>query len=231
MLNANEPCEAISNSKLKIHHSKFNIVRAILLLAFLVALDTGITKWRSSAPTSTAPVWSLPMMDEAIANPGKFQRAIDVYSADRGGEVQLDGPEDAKLTVFYFEWDQVAPGPITDFAGHTPEECNILTGLKLMGHLPQRSFSLPTGEPLHFDVTEFHSPAGELVFMFKAAWLQGQGSWEIRQGTVRDARLKRSFMRTEGQARVIEAGVTGSISEPEAWSAFESKVLQGIAAE
>ncbi len=39
---------------------------------------------------------------------GSFQRSIDLYHADRGGELKLPGPDGSSLAVFYFEWDTFA---------------------------------------------------------------------------------------------------------------------------
>jgi len=39
---------------------------------------------------------------------GSFQRSIDIYHADRGGELKLPGPDGSSLAVFYFGWDSSA---------------------------------------------------------------------------------------------------------------------------
>jgi hypothetical protein len=201
---------------------------ALLLTAFLAALETAIPLWRSSAPTSSAPVFSLPMMDEAMKNPGKFQRSIDVYNADRGGELKLPGPDGTSLTLFYFEWDQVEAGPLMDIAGHAPEECNVAAGFTLKSRDPQRVFESPGHSPWQFDTTTFVDPRGLKVHVFKTAWIQGFGSWDIRQGENRMARFTRSFTRGRGAARVIEVGITGAKDESQAWQIFQSEVLGKI---
>jgi hypothetical protein len=201
---------------------------ALLLTAFLIALETAIPLWRSSAPTSSAPVFSLPMMDAAMKNPGEFQRSIDVYHADRGGELKLPGPDNTSLTLFYFEWDQVEAGPMMDIAGHRPEECNVVAGFKLMSHDLSRTFQSETPTPLVFDTTTFADPAGNPVVVYKTAWFQGQGSREIREGENRRLRFQNSFERGSGAARVIECGITGAHDPDQAWQIFQSEVLSKL---
>ena len=40
-----------------------------------------------------------------VSSPGSLQHTIDVYHADRGGELKLPGHDGSSLAVFYFEWD------------------------------------------------------------------------------------------------------------------------------
>lgn len=201
------------------------ILPILALAGFLIALEAAIPAWRKSAPPSSAPVFTLPMMDEAMKNPGKFQGSIEVYRADRGGEMKLLGPAGASLTLFCFEWDQVEAAPMMDIAGHTPEECNVAAGFALKSHNQARSFALAEHDPLTFDSTTFADPAGNPVFVYKTAWIQGLGSWDIRQGQNRDTRLAKSFARGNGAARVIECGVHGAKDEAQAWQIFQSEVL------
>ena len=79
------------------------------LLLFLVAVEAGVLAWRHNVPVSTAAVFSLPMASEAMLHPGTFQRSIDIYHADRSGELKLPGPNGSSLAVFYFEWDSRQP--------------------------------------------------------------------------------------------------------------------------
>ena len=79
------------------------------LLLFLVAVEAGVLAWRHNVPVSTASVFSLPMASEAMLHPGTFQRSIDIYHADRSGELKLPGPNGSSLAVFYFEWDSRQP--------------------------------------------------------------------------------------------------------------------------
>ncbi|MGE9270118.1 MAG: hypothetical protein ACQKBU_04880 [Verrucomicrobiales bacterium] len=200
----------------------------LALILALVGLDLAVRHWRDAAPDSNAPVWHMPCMDEIMAEPGEMQVAIDKYKADRGGALTLDLDFGMEMILFYFEWDRIAAGPITDFAGHTPEECNTAAGFELLEYLPSREYPLPTGDALKFDVTRFVSPAGSEVFVYKAGWLQGHGSWEIRQGQVRGVRFQRSFMRGHGEARIVEAGISHARDESQAWEAMVAVLDENI---
>ena len=93
------PC--IEQSSLPIQNPKFKIQNSLLLLLlFLAALEVGVLAWRHNVPVSTAAVFSLPMASEAMQHPGSFQRSIDVYNADRGGELKLPGPDNSSLAYF-----------------------------------------------------------------------------------------------------------------------------------
>lgn len=204
----------------------------LLLLALaglLLALELGIPAWRRAVPVADAPVFSLPLMSTAMQQPGDFAQAIKVYQADRGGKLKLAGPDGTGLTVFYFEWDQIDAGPMMDIAGHRPEECNVGAGFTLKSHDPKRVFAAPDHSSLVFDTTTFAEPSGRNVHVYKTAWLQGFGSREIREGENRFLRLKNSFERGGGAARVIECGITGARDEPHAWQVFQSQILQQLA--
>ena len=172
------PC--IEQSSLPIQNPKFKIQNSLLLLLlFLAALEVGVLAWRHNVPVSTAAVFSLPMASEAMQHPGSFQRSIDVYHADRGGELKLPGPDGSSLAVFYFEWDQVECAAIMGIAGHTPEECNVAAGFNLKSNNPSRIFVAPDHSSLVFDTTTFADPSGRIVHVFKSAWIQGLGSWAM----------------------------------------------------
>jgi hypothetical protein len=215
-------------SSSKIHHPKFKIYHSLLLILFLVALEIAIPAWRRSAPVSTAPIFSLPMARAAMNNPGKFQTSIDVYHADRGGELTLPGPDGTSLTVFYFEWDQIEAGPKMAISGHKPENCNIASGLTVESRSENRSFMSPGNFPLVFDATTFADLGGRQVYFYKAAWLQGFGSWGFRDRDKRHLRFKNAFDHGRGAARVIECGVSGAQNEAHAWQIFQTQVLQQL---
>lgn len=204
------------------------LILAGALCCFLLAMEFAIPAWRNHVPLSTAAVFSLPMANDAMQNPGTFQRSIDVYRADRGAELKLPGPDGTSLTVFYFEWDQVEAGPMMRISGHRPEECNIAAGFTLLSQNPKRSFKPPGQSPLVFDTTTFSDPMGRKVHVYKTAWLQGFGSREIREGENRHLRLQNSFERGTGASRVIECGVTAAQDETHAWQIFQKHVLHQI---
>jgi len=202
---------------------------AAALIVFLLTLEIAIPLWRNHVPVSTAPVFSLPMAQEALQNPGAFQRSIDVYHADRGGELKLPGPDGSSLTIFYFEWDQVESGAIMDIDSHRPEECNVVAGFILKSQDPNRLFETPDHSSLEFDATTFADPSGRIVHVFKTAWIQGLGSWDIRVGENRKSRFFKSFRYGRGAARVLECGVTGAQDANQAWQIFHNQVLQRLA--
>ena len=197
----------------------------VSLSAFLLLLELAIPAWRNSTSLSHDPVFSLPMMEQAMKHPGKFQTSIDVYQADRGAELKLPGPDDSSLTLFYFEWDQVEIGPMMQISGHAPEVCNVAVGFTLKSRHPQRVFASPGHSSWEFDSTTFLDPQGNEVHVFKTAWMQGFGCWDIRQGENRKSRLATSFTCGRGAARVIQCGVTGAQDQAHAWRIFQSEVL------
>jgi hypothetical protein len=203
-------------------------LRFIGIPAFLLLLEAAVPAWRDAAPVSRAPVFFLPMAAEAMNRPGGFRHVVEAYQADRGAELKLPGPDRTSLTLFYFEWDQVQAGPMMDIIGHTPEHCNTAAGFTLKSLDPDRIFETPDHDPLVFDASTFTDPAGRGVHVFKAAWMQGHGSRSIREGEHRRLRLRNSFIRGRGAARVIECGVTGAADQAHAWRIFQQQVLQGL---
>ena len=201
----------------------------IALAAFLATLDASIRYWRSSAPVSTAPIFSLPMVEEALAKPGPFQRTLDIYSADRGAKLELDGPQGTAITVFYIEWEEVEVAPLMDIVGHTPELCNVPAGFDFLSLEPERIYSSGGRSPMNFDSTIFEDPSGRIIYVYKAAWIKGVGSWSIRKDESRSARLTSAFKRGRGPARVLQAGITGAVDESHAWQIFQSQVLSQLA--
>ena len=59
----------IQNLKFKIYHS-LPLILAAALCCFLLAMEFAIPAWRNNVPPSTAPVFSLPMANDAIQNAG-----------------------------------------------------------------------------------------------------------------------------------------------------------------
>lgn len=197
----------------------------LALMGFLLALETAIPAWRNRAPVSTAPVFSLPLAGTAMKTPGDFQHVIEKYQANRGAELELPGVDDTSLTLFYFEWDQVEVGPIMGIQLHAPEVCNSSAGFVFRSRDASHVFQEFDHSPLVFDTTTFSYPVGRNVHVFKTVWVQGLGSWNIRSDSDRWTRLKISFARWHGVARVIECGVTGARDETQAWRIFRSEVL------
>lgn len=204
--------------------------RFSLLLVFLIVLaGGGLALWQylPIAP-STAPVFSYPAAAARFDKVGDFAKAIEIYHADRGAECKLTTPDGSKLTVFYFEWDQVKAGPMMAATGHTPEQCNVAAGFKLLEVAANRTYQTGGQLPLDFDCTRFADSGGRDVFVFKVFWMQGLGTRSLREGDSRIERLKSSFIRHAGAARVLQGGVTGIRDADHAWQVFQSEVLRKL---
>ena len=202
---------------------------AVILIALLLLGEAAVAVWRHlPIEPSTAPVFSLP---PAAANFGKspdLAPAVEMYGADRGAEWNTTAPDGTRLTVFYFEWDQSKPGPHMELAGHAPEICNVSAGYSLQAILPPRSYEVPGQPPLVFDSTHFTDPSGRSVHMFKLAWIQGMDSLSFYRGYDRQRRLRDSFLRHHGAARVLQAGVFDAQNADHAWQSFRTQVLDHL---
>lgn len=202
---------------------------AFILSAILVLGEAGLALWRHlPVPVSQAAVFSFP---PAAANFGKSPNlapAIQLYGADRGAEWHATAPDGSRLIVFYFEWDQVKPGPLMELAGHAPEICNVSAGFTLQAILPPRSFEVLGQPPLVFDATHFTDPSGRSVYMFKLSWLQGMDSLAFYRGYDRQRRLRDSFLRHAGVARVLQAGVFDAQDAEHAWQTLRQQVLDEL---
>ncbi len=228
------PC--IEQSSLPIQNPKFKIQNSLLLLLlFLASLEAGVLAWRHNVQISTAAVFSYPA---AVANFGKsatLAPAIEMYRADRGAECKLTAPDNTRLTVLYFEWDQLKVSPVMNFTFHAPEICNSGIGYKLLEVLPPRDHAVAGQPPLTFDCTHFTDPSGKHVYIFKVVWLQGYGCMRMREdgpgarpiveGEERFARIKNSFVRHSGAARIVEAAVFDAHGPEQAWQVFQDQVL------
>ena len=168
------------------------------------------------------------MASEAMLHPGSFQRSIDVYNADCGGELKLSGPDGSSLVVFYFEWDKIEVGGLQELTKHEPETCNKAAGLTLRSHNPNREFQTLDHTSLVFDVTTFADSANLIVYVYKVAWLQGVGCQAMQNGDNRLLRFKNAITRGGGAARVLECGITGARDEDHAWQIFQNQVLQQL---
>lgn len=214
-------------------HLKFAIAPlafSLLLISFLVLIDLTLGSWHRSSPDPTAPVLSLPLAAEASKQPAAkdFQKAIEQYKADRGAELKIDRPDKAKLIVFYFEWDRIEHGPIVTIAGHLPEECNVAAGFDFQGRLENRTYQRLGQDPLSYDATRFVAPSGQTVYVFKGAWIQGVGSWNLSDVYSRSQRLRGIFNKQVSAARILQAGVFGALNEEAAWQIFQSEVLDQL---
>lgn len=199
-------------------------------ILFLLGVEIGLAGWRFAVRTpSTEPVFSWP---EAVTRFGKEERlapAIEKYRADRGAELRFAVPEGPRTTALYLEWDQIESRPAMGFASHPAEECNVGLGYKFLGLDPNRVYESTAGIPLHFDCTRFADLSGKPMFMFKIAWIQGAGAWQVREeGSNRIERLRRSFIRHTGAARILQAGIFDAKDSDHAWQTFREQVLDHL---
>ena len=211
---------------------------AVLIVIFLVTLEAGVALWRSSMTPSTAPVFSYPPAVAHFGESATLAPAIEMFRADRAAECKLTPADNSRLTVLYFEWDQLKISPVMNLALHAPEVCNAALGYKLLQVLPNRSHKAPGHETLNFDCTHFADPSGQDVFIFKVVWLQGYGCLRMREngpgapplleGEHRFTRIKNSFVRHCGAARIVEAAVFNAHDAENAWQTFQKQVLDQL---
>jgi hypothetical protein len=202
---------------------------SILLIALLVLGEAGLALWRHlPVEPSAAPIFSFPPAAQNFDKPGNLAPAIELYGADRGAEWNHSTPDGTRLTVFYFEWDQVAVGPMMEATGHTPEVCNVSAGFTLEAVLPRSVHEVPGQPPLVFDTTRYTAPNGEILHIYKLAWIQGLGSQTLREAYERFERLQNSFIRHKGAARVLQIGVQGATDSEQAWKLAKETVLDQL---
>jgi len=211
---------------------------AILIIVFLALLEASVALWRNTIPVSTAPVFSYPPGVAQFGKSATLAPAIEMYRADRAAECKLTTADNTNLTVLYFEWDQLKLSPVMNLTFHAPEVCNVSAGFILLEVLPTRKYESPGHEPLNFDCTHFADRSGNDVYVFKVVWLQGYGCMQMREdgpgapplveGKHRFARIKNSFVRHSGAARIVEAAVFGTRDADNAWQAFRQQVLDQL---
>lgn len=202
---------------------------ALILIVLVLMGEAAVSMWRYlPMPSATAPVFSFAPATERFEEPGSLAPLVEIYGADRGAEWFTTAADDTRLTLFFFEWDQIEAGPVMELAGHSPDECNVAAGFTLQGILTPRTYEVPGQPPLVFDATHFTDPAGRSVHMFKLAWIQGLGSRELREGSNRLLRLRNSFLRHTGAARVVQAGVFDARDADHAWQTFRTQVLDHL---
>jgi hypothetical protein len=203
---------------------------ALLAVLILILLESGLAAWWFISRTpSTAPVFSLPAAIARFDQAEGLTGALAKYRADRAAEIRFTIPDGGHLTVLYLEWDRIASGPAMGFAAHPAEECNTGLGYRFLGISPNRVYESPGGTALRFDCTRFVDLSGKPLFMFKIAWIQGVGAWQMRdEGQHRIERLRRSLVRRTGAARILQGGVFGARDADHAWRIFRERVLDQL---
>lgn len=200
------------------------------VVTFLLLFEGALAGWWwwSGVP-SNAPVFVLPDAAERFGKTPALAEALEKYRADRAAEMDYQGPDGVRVRVQYYELDRVESGPAMALAAHPAEECNVGLGYRFLGVDPARVYQGERGTPLKFDCTRFADGSGKPVFMFKIAWIQGVGAWQVRnEGAERVERLRRSFVRRTGAARVLLAGVFEAADADQAWHSFCVQVLDRL---
>ena len=219
------PCPCIGRSSLQILFLQVSGF-SLLFLLFLAALEAGVLTWRRNVPVSTAPVFSWKGAPLLTSAPPPFGDALRLYRADRGTEQSIELPEGRKVSLFYFEWDNIELGPIIDIEDHPAEVCNVEHGsFKLLPGGGYRKYTSPNAETLAFDSTWLADQNNKPVFVYKMSWIQGFGGWAGAKPDDYFTRLRRSFLRGQGAGRVLEVGIFGATNEDEAWGLVQSEVL------
>jgi len=199
-----------------------------LIPLLILAIEGGVQAWRfvgKTPPTTSVFCWK---GEELVTTaPPPFGRALEAYRADRGANKMVTLPDGQKMTLFYFEWDRIDLGPFIDVGGHDAEVCNVrFAGFKLLQGGGHRTYRYENGEALCFNYVLLADPDGKPVYVYKIPWIQGYGAWVEPKD--RFSRLRRSFIRHCGAARVLEAGFFGAASEDEAWGLFQREVLEKL---
>jgi hypothetical protein len=204
------------------------MLMVVVVFVLLFEAVLGGWWWWSGVP-SAAPVFSMPDAEEHFGKDPALGKAQAKYGADRAAQMAYSSADGTMVTVQYFEMDRVESGPAMGFAAHPAEECNVGLGYRFLGVDPNRVYQGERGTPLRFDCTRFADGSGKPVFMFKIAWIQGVGAWQVRnEGTDRIERLRRSFVRHTGAARVLLAGVFNAPDADHAWRTFRAQVLDRL---
>lgn len=202
---------------------------AIAVIALVVTIETSIAIWRATPakPVATGS-FEWPWPQEISPDPVHLARAIQVYGADQGWERQTVNADGLKMTAHFFQWAKVKTGPMMIISGHTPKECNAAAGFALVAEAVRLKWNGPNGDLLQFHSSEFKTPNGGSLFVFKTAWLQGLGSITLNPGSDRIERVKGSLHPIVGEGRVLQAGIFGADNEKEAWNYFQTEILQRL---
>ena len=200
---------------------------SLILIVLIGVAECGLAIWQSrTLQPSLAPVFSWPEAAAHFSHSENLEHTFEQYKCDRAAEYQTTAGDGIKLASVYLEWDRVEAGPAMGFAAHGPEICNTALGYKLLGIDANRIFEVPGTVPIRFDCTRFADREGKTVYMYKTAWVQGLGSWQLRdEGNQRLERLKRSFLRHTGEARVVLTAVYGAPDPEQAWQTFQTQVI------
>lgn len=206
-------------------------IRPFLLsaCAAILLVEAGVQVWRHrEIPVSAAPVFSLPGVDLLRTAEPPFGAALEQYRADRGAMHSIALREGKRIDLFYFEWDVMDVGPLSDVLAHEAEVCNLAAGFKVVSTGRILRYDAGAGGMLDFRHTELDDGSGQPIHVFKLPWVQGIGAMHVGSYRDRFLRLERSFIRHRGSARVLQAGVYGAADVEEAWRIVQTDLLAGL---
>jgi hypothetical protein len=199
---------------------------SLAVIGTVIFSELAINSWNHFALTpSTSGYFSWPQAAAAFDKSNNLDLTIELYRCDRAANHNIITADGQDITSVYLEWDRIEAGPAMGFAAHETEICNTALGYRLLKVLPERILEGPYGDKIRFDATHFLNPMGRDVFMFKTAWVQGAGSWQLRdQETRRFERLRRSFHRSNGVGRMVLSAVFDVPDIDTAWDVFNREV-------
>lgn len=206
-------------------------IRLILLLgsATILLAEAGVQFWRHRGiPISAAPVFSLSGVELLRTAEPPFGAALEQYRADCGAMHSIAFPDGKRIDLFYFEWNAMEVGPLSDILGHDAEVCNVAAGFDVITTGRIFRYDAGAGGMLDFRHTELDDGSGQRIHVFKLPWVQGIGAMHIGSSRDRFIRLERSFIRHRGSARVLQAGVFGAADADEAWRIVQAELLAGL---
>lgn len=197
---------------------------AIAAAVLLAEVGFWSYRWLGWRPAEGA-VYSWPeALNRPPASPKDLEAAMHLFQADRGGHPAIPLAPQGRLVAYYLEWDALKSAITTPAGGHRPEVCNTALGYEFKGALEPRSWNGPAG-PIEFEVTEFTSPSGQPVFVFKNIWFRGLGNWENRAIVSPWERLGILARHRLEEVRILTVGIFGLPSPDAAWKALADHVL------
>ena len=200
----------------------------LLVPLLLLSIEGGVNAWRyAEIAPSKAPLFFWKGAELLTKPTPELEHAFRDYRPDRGAERKMMLPNGRKMTIFYFEWDQMNVSPVMLSGGHEAEVCGAAEGFKVLQTGGHRAHKFSNGETLTFDYTLLAEPNGSPVYIYKTSWIQGYGIIGMNLGD-HAGRIQRSFLRHRGASRVLEAGIFGVANKDEAWTTFQHEVLEKL---
>jgi hypothetical protein len=147
-----------------------------------------------------------------------------------GTAARVDREDGVTIHLAFFEWELADTTNVLESYRHLPDECMGSIGMRLIGHLPPRTYQLG-GETLAFDHTVFRDPADGIVHAFKGTWVSGASGLlgsGVRGGLEqwRQLRWRAGLKRFRpAHARVAQGAVRGVADPDLAWQAFRDAML------